>query len=129
MSIAFSSLTPSQSALVNKYRTANLRIASGRRQENHTARRRATAAAFIPPSALPWEKSAERTAGSRSHHVANVVITSLDNERVGGISKGIGARVDGTTGAVVYHDELRREAAEWRVARRRVSPRRTPLRP
>lgn len=64
-----------------------------------------------------------------SHHVTNVVITSSDGERVLVLSKGIGIRADGSCGAVVYHDEVRREAAGWRIARREVTPRRTPLQP
>lgn len=65
------------------------------------------------------------------HHVTNVVITSGDGD--GGtaeaISKGLGVRADGSCGTVVYHDQLRREAVGWRIARRRVTPRRSPLQP
>ena len=63
------------------------------------------------------------------HHVTNVVITSGDGDRAEVLSKGIGVRADGSCGTVVYHDELLRGAAGWRITRRRISPRRAPLRP
>jgi hypothetical protein len=36
---------------------------------------------------------------------------------------------DGTVGSVVYEDVVRREPAGWRIAYRKVIPRRTPLHP
>lgn len=42
-------------------------------------------------------------------------------------SKGIGVLADGTTGSAVYEDELRREPAGWRIARRTVLARARPL--
>jgi hypothetical protein len=45
------------------------------------------------------------------------------------VSKGIGVMADGTAGSVVYEDELRNTPEGWRIARRTVTPRRTPLRP
>ena len=62
-------------------------------------------------------------------HRPNVVITSGDGEIAEVLSKGLAVRADGSCGTVVYHDELRRGEAGWRIARRRVSPRRAPLRP
>lgn len=63
------------------------------------------------------------------HHVTNVVITSGEGDVARVVSKGLGVRADGGCGTVVYRDELRREAAGWRIARRRVCPRQVPLRP
>lgn len=63
-----------------------------------------------------------------SHHVTNVVVT-VEGDVVRVRSKGIGVRTDGSVGAVVYDDEVQRGVDGWRIARRRVSPRRTPLVP
>jgi ketosteroid isomerase-like protein len=63
-----------------------------------------------------------------AHHVTNVVIVGVDDGTVRVVSKGIGVRRDGSTGSVTYHDEVRHEAAGWRIAKRRVIPRREPLR-
>jgi len=76
--------------------------------------------------------SASRALGDRNpvgHHVTNVVIADADDEVVHVISKGIGVLADGTCGSVVYEDEVRRESSGWRIARRRVVPRREPLHP
>ena len=86
-----------------------------------------------PLSAFPFVRERSRRepgcdANPLAHLVTNVVITSWEDDVVRVISKGIGVRADGTVGSVVYHDELRREGAGWRIARRRVSARRTPLR-
>lgn len=62
-----------------------------------------------------------------AHHVTNVVVTSLGPDEATAVSKGLGVRGDGTTGSVVYEDELRRTPAGWRIARRRVLPRERPL--
>jgi 3-phenylpropionate/cinnamic acid dioxygenase small subunit len=64
-----------------------------------------------------------------AHHVTNVLITGIDGDIVRVVSKGIGIRADGSAGSVTYQDEVRKEAAGWRIARRRVSPRRRPLQP
>jgi 3-phenylpropionate/cinnamic acid dioxygenase small subunit len=64
-----------------------------------------------------------------AHHVTNVVITGSDGEVVRVVSKGIGIRADGSCGSLVYHDEVRKEPVGWRISRRRVQPRREPLRP
>jgi SnoaL-like domain len=63
------------------------------------------------------------------HHVTNVVIEEYDGYVAHVVSKGFGVRVDGSCGSVVYRDELRKDADGWRIARRRVSPRRRPLSP
>ncbi|GGL08861.1 hypothetical protein GCM10012284_49370 [Mangrovihabitans endophyticus] len=44
-------------------------------------------------------------------------------------SKGIGVSASGSVGSVVYEDVVRRETAGWRIAYRKVIPRRTPLHP
>jgi 3-phenylpropionate/cinnamic acid dioxygenase small subunit len=63
------------------------------------------------------------------HHVTNVVIEGYDGTVVRVLSKGIGVRVDGSCGSVVYRDEVRKGADGWRIVRRRVSPRTRPLSP
>lgn len=63
------------------------------------------------------------------HHVTNVVVDFRDDDTAGVRSKGIGIRVDGTSGSVVYDDTVRRTADGWRIARRKVTARRTPLTP
>lgn len=64
-----------------------------------------------------------------AHHVTNVVITETDGTVVRVRSKGIGIHKDGTCGSVTYEDELRRGEHGWRIARRRVRPRRQALHP
>ena len=63
------------------------------------------------------------------HHVTNIVIEAYDGDVARIISKGIGIRIDGSCGSVLYRDEVRKEANGWRIARRRVSPRKQPLSP
>jgi hypothetical protein len=75
---------------------------------------------------------AARTLGDANpvaHHVTNVVIVGVGESLVSVVSKGIGVRADGSTGSVVYHDEIRREPSGWRIAKRRLLPRRRPLHP
>jgi hypothetical protein len=63
-----------------------------------------------------------------AHHVTNVVIASTGDDRVQVRSKGFGVRADGTVGSVVYEDDVVRLAdGGWRIATRRVLPRRAPL--
>jgi ketosteroid isomerase-like protein len=84
---------------------------------------------LIGPSAVA---DAGRALGDRNpvgHHVTNIVVREDPDGTVRAVSKGIGIMADGTAGSVVYEDELRNTAAGWRIARRRVTPRRTPLRP
>ena len=61
------------------------------------------------------------------HHVTNVVVTELDNDRAVARSKGLGVMAGGAVGSVVYADELQRTGGGWRIAVRRVLPRNTPL--
>ena len=63
------------------------------------------------------------------HHVTNIVVTEDDDGTVSVRSKGIGINADGTAGSVVYDDIVRKEAAGWRIAYRKVTIRKTPLRP
>jgi hypothetical protein len=61
------------------------------------------------------------------HHVTNVVITEEGKDDVTAQSKGIGVNSDGTSGTVIYEDTMVRTAAGWRISRRRVRARRSPL--
>jgi hypothetical protein len=63
------------------------------------------------------------------HHVTNVRVVQDPDGTVRASSKAIGIYADGTAGSVVYEDVVRKEAAGWRIAYRKVIPRRTPLRP
>ncbi|GAA0528098.1 hypothetical protein GCM10010172_05840 [Paractinoplanes ferrugineus] len=63
------------------------------------------------------------------HHVTNIRVTEDPDGTVRVRSKGIGVSVTGGVGSVVYEDVVRREAAGWRIAYRKVLPRRTPLQP
>jgi 3-phenylpropionate/cinnamic acid dioxygenase small subunit len=63
------------------------------------------------------------------HHVTNVLVTEDPDGTVRARSKGIGVNADGSTGSVVYDDVLRRAGDGWRIAYRKVTPRRTPLTP
>ncbi len=75
---------------------------------------------------------AGRALGERNplgHHVTNIVVTEIAGDLARARSKGLGVMSDGTIGSVVYDDELRRTDRGWRLAVRRVLPRRTPLQP
>jgi hypothetical protein len=75
---------------------------------------------------------AGRALGERNplgHHVTNIVVTEIAGDLAWARSKGLGVMSDGTIGSVVYDDELRRTDRGWRLAVRRVLPRRTPLQP
>ncbi|MFI0487590.1 nuclear transport factor 2 family protein [Actinomadura sp. 9N215] len=61
------------------------------------------------------------------HHVTNVVLAAVDGDRVSARSKGIGVNADGTCASVTYRDTVVRADAGWRIARREVVLRRTPL--
>lgn len=63
------------------------------------------------------------------HHVTNVVVTSLNEDGARVLSKGLGVAGDGTVGSVDYNDEAVRTADGWRISRRTVRARRSPLRP
>lgn len=62
-----------------------------------------------------------------AHHVTNVVVTSLENGVATVRSKGLAVMPDGTVSSVVYDDQVRRTPGGWRIAVRRVLPRRVPL--
>ena len=53
------------------------------------------------------------------HHVTNVIITEAQGT-VRVRSKGLAVTPKGTIGTVTYDDEVRRTAAGWRIAHRRV---------
>jgi 3-phenylpropionate/cinnamic acid dioxygenase small subunit len=62
------------------------------------------------------------------HHVTNTIVTGEEDDgSVRVRSKGIGIRVDGSSGTVVYEDLVRRTDSGWRIARRAVIPRSRPL--
>jgi len=63
------------------------------------------------------------------HHVTNVVIVEAWGDSAKVRSKGIGIRTDGTSDTVVYEDVVERTSDGWRIAYRKVIPRRRPLHP
>jgi 3-phenylpropionate/cinnamic acid dioxygenase small subunit len=63
------------------------------------------------------------------HHVTNVLVGEDPDGTVRARSKGLGIYADGTAGSVVYDDVLRKVGDGWRIAARKVTPRRVPLRP
>ncbi|WP_329243314.1 nuclear transport factor 2 family protein [Streptomyces sp. NBC_01478] len=69
------------------------------------------------------------TANPVAHHVTNVVIEESTEGQVRVRSKGLGIRTDGSCGSVTYVDTVVRVGAGWRISRRKVSARRTPLTP
>jgi 3-phenylpropionate/cinnamic acid dioxygenase small subunit len=62
-----------------------------------------------------------------AHHVTNIVVTAGGDGSVRARSKGIGVNADGSVGSVTYDDLVRREAGGWRIAYRKVTPRRRAL--
>lgn len=64
-----------------------------------------------------------------AHHVTNVVVLDIHGDAARVRSKGLAVMSNGTAGSVVYDDELRRTDRGWRIAVRRVLPRRMPLHP
>ncbi|MFD0853442.1 nuclear transport factor 2 family protein [Actinomadura adrarensis] len=61
------------------------------------------------------------------HHVTNVVLTPVADDRVHALSKGIGVNADGTTGSVTYEDTVLRTPHGWRISHRKVRAHRVPL--
>jgi SnoaL-like domain len=61
------------------------------------------------------------------HHTTNIVVVALDDNIAHVRSKGVGVSVDGSVSTVVYEDVVQRTARGWRLAARRVLPRRRPL--
>lgn len=83
-----------------------------------------------PIHGLDGLRAAAAALGDRNpvgHHVTNVVLTSRPDGSVEALSKGIGINADGSCGSVTYEDLVVRTEAGWRINRRRVIPRRTPL--
>jgi hypothetical protein len=64
-----------------------------------------------------------------AHHVTNIVLDEVTDDVVRCLSKGIGIDVDGTVRSVTYDDHIERSEAGWRVTRRAVKARRSPLHP
>ncbi|WP_030903274.1 nuclear transport factor 2 family protein [Streptomyces sp. NRRL F-5126] len=64
-----------------------------------------------------------------AHHVTNIVLDEITDDVARCLSKGIGIGVDGTARSVTYEDRVERSDAGWRITRRTVKARRTPLRP
>ena len=64
-----------------------------------------------------------------AHHVTNIVLDEITDGVVHGLSKGIGIAGDGTARSVTFDDHLERSEAGWRITRRAVKARRSPLRP
>ncbi|MEU8185523.1 nuclear transport factor 2 family protein [Micromonospora sp. NPDC049044] len=62
-----------------------------------------------------------------AHHVTNIVLTAVAEDRVHAQSKGIGINADGTAGSVTYEDTIVRGDGGWRITHRRVRARRVPL--
>ena len=75
-------------------------------------------------------KDAALALGERNpvaHHVTNIVLTAVSDDRVHALSKGIGINADGTIGSVTYEDTIVRAGHEWRIGHRTVRARRVPL--
>ncbi|MGC4755385.1 nuclear transport factor 2 family protein [Micromonospora trifolii] len=62
-----------------------------------------------------------------AHHVTNIVLTEVADDRVHALSKGIGINADGTIGSVTYEDTIVRGDSGWRISHRTVRARRVPL--
>jgi hypothetical protein len=63
------------------------------------------------------------------HHVTNIVLDEITDGVVRCLSKGIGITVEGTVRSVTYDDHIERSDAGWRITRRTVKARRSPLHP
>lgn len=61
------------------------------------------------------------------HHVTNLVMSAESEDEVTAHSKGIGVNPDGSSGTVIYEDTVVRTAGGWRISRRKVRARRSPL--
>jgi hypothetical protein len=62
-----------------------------------------------------------------AHHVTNIVLTGVADDRVHALSKGIGINANGTIGSVTYEDTIVRGDSGWRISHRTVRARRVPL--
>ncbi|TDD68992.1 nuclear transport factor 2 family protein [Actinomadura darangshiensis] len=73
---------------------------------------------------------AARALGERNpvgHHVTNVVLTDVADDRVHARTKGIGVYADGTAGSVTYEDTIVRTPQGWRISHRKIRAHRAPL--
>ena len=61
------------------------------------------------------------------HHVTNIVLTEGADGQVHARSKGIGIKMDGTSGSVTYEDTFVLTGQGWRISYRKVVARRVPL--
>lgn len=68
-----------------------------------------------------------RDAHPVAHHVTNVVLTPADDDCVQARSKGLGVRTDGSVGSVTYEDTISHGPQGWRITRRTIRARHTPL--
>ncbi len=64
-----------------------------------------------------------------AHHVTNVVVVTIDGDSARVRSKGLAVMSSGAVGSVTYDDDLLRTDRGWRIAVRRVLPRKVPLQP
>lgn len=82
---------------------------------------------LVGPGAIRDAALALGDANPVGHHVTNTVLTEVGADVIGARSKGIGIRADGTCGSVSYEDTVVRGAQGWRISRRKIVVRRTPL--
>ncbi|MBO2454101.1 nuclear transport factor 2 family protein [Actinomadura barringtoniae] len=61
------------------------------------------------------------------HHVTNIVLTGIADDRVTARSKGIGISADGGCASLTYDDTIVRTPGGWRISCRVAVVRRTPL--
>ena len=62
------------------------------------------------------------------HHVTNSIIVEVkDDDTVVTRAKGIGVRVDGTSGSAIYDDTVTRRDGKWRITYRKITVHRKPL--
>jgi hypothetical protein len=61
------------------------------------------------------------------HHVTNIVLEDLGEDRVRARSKGIAVMADGSCGSATYEDTVVRTSDGWRISRRVILARRLPL--
>ncbi|MET7687652.1 nuclear transport factor 2 family protein [Streptomyces sp. NPDC005483] len=62
-----------------------------------------------------------------AHHVTNVFVEEITDDRGRARSKGLAVIADGSCGSVTYEDTVVRVGAQWRISRRRVLARKLPL--
>jgi hypothetical protein len=62
-----------------------------------------------------------------AHHVTNVFVEEITDDRVHARSKGLGVMADGSCGSVTYEDTVVRVGGQWRISHRRMLARKLPL--